>query len=121
MPVEWRDTSAALDRIVAKAVAAAKRIEADGAKLVQAAMMLRAPHRSGALRGGISVGVYKGHAAVGPTGVYARRISLGYHGRDSLGRLYKESGNPYAGGADRDSAELVHELAVKRWTAATRR
>lgn len=117
MPVHWEATASALDALVAKAVVTDRLIEADGAKLVQTAMMLRAPHRSGRLRGGISIGAYAGYPAVGPTGPYARRISIGFHSTDRLGRRYSERGNAYASGADKDSAPLVRQLAITRWRA----
>ena len=33
--------------------------------------------------------------SVGPTVIYARRIELGFHGADSLGRHYNQPGYPY--------------------------
>lgn len=45
--------------------------------------------------------------SVAPTVVYARRIELGFHGADSLGRVYDQQGNPYLKPAVRESRAKI--------------
>lgn len=122
MPVEWKATARALDEMIFRAEEAGRRIETEGAELVAHAMAARAPlGPTGQLQAGMSAGVYRGHAGAGPTGPYARRVSLGYHGVDSLGRgPYHQHGNPYAAKAAGDAAGAVYELARRRWEEALR-
>lgn len=91
----------AIDEIVAKGDAALATFVAQGGALIEAAAKERAPVKTGTLRRSIGVWSITGDALgmwssrTYPTTVYSRRIELGFHGNDSLGRHYSQSGQPY--------------------------
>lgn len=116
--------ASAMAALVARVEAASKEIATKGAMLVEAAAKKRAPVRSGTLRrsvitkdlGSGGVGIYS--TEVGPTVIYARRVALGFHGPDSLGRVYHQAGNDYWGPAVSETATGFHDLAAATWAAA---
>ncbi len=94
---EFKD---ALIGLVAKADAGCLRGITLAAHATQAALMKEAPVVSGTLRRSMQVvGPTKVgssyEAQIGPTVIYARRVALGFHGSDSLGRTFDQAGNPY--------------------------
>lgn len=55
---------------------------------------------------------------VGPTVVYSRRIDLGFHGEDALGRVYNQDARPYFTPAwDETSGRLV-QIYFEEWRKA---
>ena len=57
--------------------------------------------------------------AVAPTKAYGRRIELGYHGTDSLGRTYDQRAFPYLGPAFKKNQPLFPALFIRAWNRAT--
>lgn len=104
---------AAMDKIIAGAEEATRGAVAEAAHLIEAKAKENAPVVTGTLRRSIVVTgpVPTGHgsfsATVGPTVIYGRRIELGFHGTDSIGRHYDQSGHPYfQPGFDSAKAEM---------------
>ena len=95
-----REFNAALVKIAEAADVAGEQIVTKGAHLVEAAAKQKASGRpgpnvvSGTLRRSIGLvdvtrlGPGRWQSQTAPTVVYARRIELGFHGADSLGRVY---------------------------------
>ena len=123
MPIRGlREFQVALDRIMAQAELATKKSVAEGAHAIEAKTKAGAPVVTGTLRRSIAVfgpkreGLAVYSARVGPTTVYGRRISLGFRGPDSLGRVYNQSGNPYfQTGFHRVD---IQEIFTRNWAAA---
>jgi hypothetical protein len=56
---------------------------------------------------------------IGPSVIYGRRVELGFHGDDSLGRHYEQDGKPYLGPAlDRVRNTLLPSIFERAWAAA---
>ena len=127
MPIEISGIggfAAAIDALKARVDVASRTAVESGAHLIEAMAKPETPVKSGRLRRSIGVldvtslgaGIYQ--ARVAPQTVYGRRIELGFHGQDSLGRTYNQSGNPYfQRGTNRALASMpsVFEAA---WAAA---
>lgn len=126
MPVEGvPEFEAALAAMVARVQAGALKAAADAGHLVEAATKARAPVRSGTLRRSVRSWVSRedlGEAAysVAPTTVYARRIELGFHGPDSLGRVYHQGPHPYLKPAVHASLPGIARVIQTRMIAAIR-
>lgn len=124
MPVDDAAFQAAMDAMLARVQAAAAGIANDAALVVEAAAKQRTPVQGGTLRrsyetepGGSLGDVY---ARVGPTMVYARRVELGFHGADSLGRVYDQQPRPYLKPAIEQVRDPVMAMARRRVAAAIR-
>lgn len=108
----------------ARALKASYQIAKVGGERIKGQAMRSAPKKSGALRGDIQVFeiVPYGLGArskTGPTTLpYARRIELGFHGRDSIGRTYKYGGHPYLSPALQRVAPKIVAIAQKEWAKA---
>jgi Bacteriophage HK97-gp10, putative tail-component len=123
----WEGVSAfkdAIDRIVAKAGDTAEQIVTEGGHLVEAAAKARAPVVTGTLRRSITVaeitpiGAGGWMSTTGPTTAYGRRIELGFHGVDRIGRHYNQGGHPYLSPALLEVGSQLQDLADSRWAAA---
>lgn len=99
---------AALGGVMARVDVAQRQFVADTAHKVQAATVVNEPVVSGTLRRSVTVdgpnalGAHGWEALVGPTVIYGRRVELGFHGADSLGRVYDQAGHPALEPAVRD-------------------
>lgn len=123
MPIRGlREFQLALDKIMAQAEYATKKSVVEGAHQIEAKTKAGAPVVTGTLRRSIAVfgpkreGLAVYSARVGPTTVYGRRVSLGFHGPDSRGRVYNQSGNPYFETGFR-RADL-QQIFTRNWAAA---
>ena len=126
MPVEGlSEFDAALAAMVVRVQVAAVQAAADAAHLVEAATKQRAPVRTGTLRrsvlsrvlaAGDGVTAY----SVGPTTVYGRRIELGFHGPDSLGRVYHQGPHAYLKPGLYESLSGISRVIQTRMLAAIR-
>lgn len=91
----------AIDELIAKADAGAATFVAKGGLMIEAAAKDRAPVQTGTLRRSIHVGsvsmtgMGRWKSETYPSTIYSRRIELGFHGDDSLGRHYEQAGQPY--------------------------
>ncbi len=107
---EWTgipEFAAALERVVTAASVEARAAVAEAAGEVEKQAKLNASGRpgpnviTGTLRRSIKHdpitpwGVRGWQTQVGPTAVYGRRVELGFHGTDSLGRHFNQPGYPY--------------------------
>ena len=125
MPVDDRAFRMALDAMVARVEAAARKTATDAALITQAAAQKLAPVLTGTLRRSLhtepAVGVSGVYVAkMGPTVVYARRIELGFQGADSLGRVYNQQPNPYVKPGRDESIPAILALARSRFRTAIR-
>lgn len=114
---------AALDAMLVRVQAEARRLAVDAGHLVEAAAKRRAPVKTGTLRRSITTwgaGGLQVYAQVAPTVVYARRVELGFHGADSLGRVYNQQGKPYLKPGQHDALPGILALARTRFRAAVR-
>ena len=128
MGMQWigvTEFKAALDRTVAGASAGARAAVTEAAHTVQRKAMDNASGApgpdvvTGSLRRGIQVtavrpwGVGGWQTTVGPTMIYSRRIDLGYHGTDAVGRVYTQAPKPYFTPAW--SSTDLREIYVRNW------
>lgn len=126
MPADDRAFQAGVDGLIVRLRAATERLATDGALIAQGHAMDRAPVRSGTLRRSLhteparSDGAGGFHAYMGPTVIYARRIELGFHGRDSIGRVYDQYGEPYVRPAFERARPEIMALARLRAASALR-
>lgn len=110
--VESEATSAGMLRLEeAMNTAAEATVTRDFARTVRSTLASNAPSVSGTLAGSnvIRVKSKTGHiysVQIGPTTPYARRIELGLHRADSMGRIYHQHGVGYV---KRTEAELLPE------------
>ncbi len=132
--------SAAIDRLILRANAAAIEAVTTGAALIErnAKSNFEGNHKkgqphvggskpnvvTGTLRRSIhsepveqlSVGRYQ--AKVGPSVIYGRRIELGFRGSDSLGRNYRQPPYPYFGPAVEAAQPLLDGIFTRAWARA---
>lgn len=126
MPVQGvPEFEAALAAMVARVRVGAVKAAQDAAHLVEGAAKRRAPVLTGTLMRSITSWVSRedvGEAgySVAPTVVYARRIELGFHGPDSLGRVYNQAPRPYLKPAVHDSLPGITKVIQTRMIAAIR-
>lgn len=117
------DFEKAVDGLIAKGAAAVGTFVAVGGHMIEAAAKARAPVDTGTLRRSIGVwsitsdglGVWSSRTY--PTTVYARRVELGFHGTDSLGRHFDQGAQPYLGpGLDdaRSRLGVLFESTVRK-------
>ncbi len=93
----------ALAKMTSAVPMAAREALSEGAAVIERNIRDRAPRRSGALAdsvtsvgpSGSSISMRGMSVEIGPTTPYGRRIELGFHGADSLGRVYDQEGRPY--------------------------
>lgn len=121
-----RELDSAIDAIAERAQAATRAAVAEAAHVIERAAKQRAPVDTGTLRRSIRVVGPKAAgrawiAKVGPTAVYGRRVELGFHGTDSLGRSYNQEGRPYLGPAFAATRAEVTRVFRRRWASAMRR
>ena len=122
---------AGIDALIATVQAATLRGVTAGAHLIeaQAKQSMNGPGpqvRTGTLRRSINVistttlggGSYQ--ARIAPTVIYGRRQELGFHGQDSLGRTYNQSGRPYLSTGLNRSLPLLQGVFSAAWQAAMR-
>lgn len=115
---------AALQDMVARADAASAAIVATAAHLIEAGAKARAPVQTGTLRRSIyvdgphTIGLGVAAATVAPTVIYARRLELGFHGPDSLGRVYDQPAAPYFQPAVDVVVARAAEIAAEGWSLA---
>jgi HK97 gp10 family phage protein len=98
---------------------------AEGAHFIEARAKQNAPVKTGTLRrsirvfGPTSIGFGSYMALIGPTVIYGRRVELGFHGADSLGRHYDQEGRPYLGDAYAEAmAGPLSAIFTKHWSLA---
>lgn len=126
MPVQGApEFEAALAAMVARVRVGAVKAAQDAAHLVEGAAKGRAPVETGTLRRSIRSWISREDVtetgySVGPTVVYARRIELGFHGPDSLGRVYHQGPHPYLKPAVQDSLPGIARIIQTRMAAALR-
>lgn len=112
----WADkVTAELPALGAAGMRAAVR---EGARILQAEARQAAPYRSGGLSGSIVIEQIGATARIGPTAPYARRIELGMHSKDRLGRSYHERGHPYMSPAARKASGELMTIFRANVTAA---
>jgi hypothetical protein len=114
---------AALDAMVVRVEAAAARLGADAAGLIEASAKKQDSYttRSGTNRRSIHTerGEMGGYL-VGPSAVYSRRLELGFQGPDSLGRVYNQKPRPYMKPGRSEALPGIISLARRRFAAAIR-
>lgn len=127
-----KEFAAALDRLVAAAGVASREVVTKGGKVVEEATkahMQGRPgpqRRSGALMASVAVrnvrsegpGAWSSETA--PATPYARRIELGFHGADRLGRIYSNDPLPYLQPGLDDSTAALAALHRAAFRAALR-
>ena len=125
--------AAALDRVVVQASVEARAAVAELAGLIEKRAKANASGRpgpnviTGTLRRGIRSepitpwGLRGWRTRVGPTVIYSRRIELGFHGVDRLGRHYDQPGYPYFVPAFRQTMYEAGTIYYRHWTAALTR
>jgi len=117
-----------IDALIAKVNEATRMGVVAGAALIEAEAKKRAPVKRGSLRRSINTisvtggdGSYE--ARIAPTIIYGRRIELGYHGVDSLGRNYGPPNKGYGGhpylrpAVDASGSEIV-DIMQTWWASA---
>ena len=121
---------AALERTVARASLEARAAVAEIAGLIEKRAKQNASGRpgpnviTGTLRRGIihepitPWGLRGWKTRVGPTAIYSRRIELGFHGADRLGRHYNQPGYPYFVPAFRQTLREAGTIYYRHWSAA---
>ena len=123
----------ALDDLIAAADIASREIVSKGGEIIAAHAKTHAAGRpgpnvvSGALRASIvvdhviSIGPGSWVSVTGPTIIYGRRIELGFHGADSLGRVYDQGPFPYFEPGFTESIADLDVLAREVWGASLER
>ena len=123
---------ASIDALIAAAQEAARTAVMTGAHLIeaQAKQSMNGPGpqvRTGTLRRSINVidtttlGAGSYQARIAPTVIYGRRMELGYHGTDSLGRSYQNPGQkayPYLSTGLNRSLPLLQGVFAAAWQTA---
>jgi len=118
------DFDKAVDALIARAEKGAATFVAKGGLLIEAAAKSRAPVKTGTLRRSINVGsisqegLGRWKSQTYPTTVYSRRIELGFHADDSLGRHYDQAGRPYLSPGLEDAMGALHALHEATMAAA---
>lgn len=127
-----REFGAALHRLNAKSDIAAQAIVTEGGALIAASAKRHfnggsePMTRTGTLARSIRMvdvhptGPGAFMSKTGPTVVYGRRIELGFHGTDSIGRHYNQSGRPFMRPGIKDAESGIAELAQRHWAEALR-
>lgn len=131
--LEWTgipEFAAALTRTVERASAEARAAVAEAAGELEKAAKQNASGRpgpnvvTGTLRRSITHdpitpwGVGGWQTKVGPTVIYGRRIELGFHGVDSIGRNYNQGPFPYFAPAFESVRTRIPAIYAKHWAAA---
>src|SRR5258708_5251694 len=131
--IEWTgipEFAAALTRTVERASVEARAAVAEVAGLLEKTAKQEASGRpgpnvvTGTLRRSIvhdpitPWGVGGWQTKVGPTVIYGRRIELGFHGADSLGRAYNHHGYSYFGPAYARVTPMIPAIYAKHWARA---
>ena len=125
---------ASIDALIAAAQEAARTAVMTGAHLIeaQAKQSMNGPGpqvRTGTLRRSINVidtttlGAGSYQARIAPTVIYGRRMELGFHGTDSLGRNYSNPGQrayPYLSTGLNRSIPQLQGVFAAAWQAAMR-
>lgn len=120
----------ALKALVAAADIAGREIVSKGGLAIQASTLKHMDGRpgpkvvSGTLRRSVKVlsierlsfGRWESRTA--PTTVYGRRIELGFHGADSLGRIYNQPGYPYVQPGISDAQPVLVGIYRMAWSSA---
>lgn len=109
------ETDAALLDVGTRLDAAGLEFVEKAGLILEAAIKDRAPVKTGTLRRSVGVDEVAGGAGVfrsttGPRTKYGRRLELGFHGADSLGRIYDQSGKPYVAPAIDASVSPIGSL-----------
>ena len=126
MPVEGVPAfEAALAAMLVRVRAGAVKAALDASHLVESAAKSRAPVETGTLRRSIRSWLSREDMtetaySVAPATVYARRIELGFHGPDSLGRVYNQGPHPYLKPAVHESLPGIARVIQTRMIAAIR-
>lgn len=120
---------AGINALIAAVDAATKLAVTSGAHLIEAnakqSMNGPGPQvQTGTLRRSISVvdttslgaGVWK--ARVAPTVIYGRRMELGFHGQDSLGRTYNQRAYPFMRPGLQKSIGQLDGVFAAAWNTA---
>ena len=118
MPANGDELIAALGELRAKLHAALPGASAQAALVIQAAGMRKTPVKTGALRRSWHIEPFGEGTRVAPTMIYARRIELGFHGPDKLGRVYHQAGKPYVKPAFDESRIAARNVAIRTISAA---
>lgn len=87
-----------LDKMTAEAKPKARRIVEQYGRLVQASAITRAPYKTGNLQNTISSNskmIADMTFRVQDGTEYGLRLELGFHGEDSLGRIYNQAARPF--------------------------
>ena len=125
---------AGINALISAAQEATRTAVMTGAHLIeaQAKQSMNGPGpqvRTGTLRRSINVidttslGAGSYQARIAPTVIYGRRMELGYHGTDSLGRSYANPGQrayPYMSPGLNRSIPLLQGVFSTAWQAAMR-
>lgn len=119
MPADAEATRAALEALAARIRAAGHDVVAQGALALVGAGMAHTKVVEGTLRRSWRAEIQGTTAEVGPTTVYARRQELGFHGPDSLGRVFThDPGWPYVRPAYEATTPKIRSLALTRLAEA---
>lgn len=68
-----------------------------------------------------STGVGQWQVSIAPTLIYGRRIELGFHGADSLGRVYDQPGFPFLKPGFDKALPILPRIFRDTWQAALTR
>lgn len=129
MDLVWegvKEFERAVTRMTAAANSGTRLAVAEAAHRVEAAAKEHAPVDTGMLRRSIRVegprplGPLTWAAEVGPTVVYGRRIELGFHDADSLGRHYDQEGQPYLEPGLDEVVPMLETIYAENWAKALR-
>lgn len=128
--VGFREFDLAMDSIMTASSAASREIAVKGGDIlvrsIRAHMHGRpGPNvRTGLLEGSVRTRVVRQVAPgvweseTSPATPYAMRIELGFHGADSLGRVYNQGPYPYMRPGIVDAFPLIEALEVSTWGTA---
>lgn len=123
----------ALDKMIAEASIAAKEFVTAGALIIEAASKSHMDARpgplvqTGTLRRSVNVlevtdlGAGEWESRTGPTAIYGRRIELGFHQTDRLGRVYNQPAYPFMGPGLETARSRLEALAADSFGAITSR